>query len=330
MGSAPAQAATQSFSVGNNPVIRVEAQSGKIHIIGWNQPTVQIDSSETANVQKGDTAFVDSHYPRSLTIPSVNPPESSGLPALSSEAFALPSLGSGEHNGIFVTGSGDMTIRVPTGTSAVIANVGHGQIAMANLRGTTMIATANQGGVFLRNVSGTAFAQTLGGPVVAVNSNFERIRARSLVGNLSFAHCDVQQISASTIRGSVMYDDGRFRPGLAHFESQRGSVAIGVAAGSDAQLNATSGQVISQYTSHTGPVVTAMAGRSVVLYSGSLESHPDLANRVSVFSLPAFKRARQVRAGGAFGQRTGTRRQSQRQRGAPPVKRTRRRGKPPS
>ncbi len=303
-----AQAATQAFSVGANPVIRISAPSGRVHIIGWNQPTIQINSGNAVDIQHGDTAFVNAHYPRNLAIPGVTPPSAYNLPSLRAESFALPNLGSGEHNGVFLRGSGDITMRVPMRTSAIIVDVGTGQIAMANLRGTTMVATTRQGGIFLRNVSGTAFTQTLRGPVVAVNSTFERIRSRSLVGNLSFAHCDVQQIAASSVTGSVMYDDGRFRPGLARFESQRGSVAIGIAQGSNAQVNTSRGTVFSHYNSHSGPVVTAMAGRSVLLYNGSLESHPNLAHRAQIFSAPAFKKARQIRAGGAYRGKTTNRR----------------------
>ena len=316
-----AQAATQTFDVGQNPVIRILAPSGRVRIIGWNQPSIQIDSTNAVSIQHADTAFVDAHYPRNLAIPGVTPPSAYNLPNLRAESFALPNLGSGDHNGVFLRGSGDITMRVPKQTSAIIVDVGNGQIAMANLRGTTMVATTRQGGIFLRNVSGTAFTQTLRGPVVAVNSTFERIRSRSLVGNLSFAHCDVQQISASSVTGSVMYDDGRFRPGLAHFESQRGSVAIGIAQGSNAQVNTSRGTVISQYNSHSGPVVTAMAGRNVLLYNGSLESHPNLAGRAKIFSAPAFKKARQIRAGGTYRAKAADRRVPPRRKARPAGKR---------
>ncbi len=314
-----AQAATQTFAVGAHPVIRILAPSGRVRVIGWNQLSIQIDSTNAVNIQHADTAFVNAHYPRNLGIPGVTPPSAYNLPNLRAESFALPTLGSGDHNGIFLRGSGDITIRVPMQTSAIIVDVGRGQIAMANLRGTTMVATTQQGGIFLRNVSGTAFTQTLRGPIVAVNSTFERIRSRSLVVNLSFAHCDVQQISASTVTGSVMYDDGRFRPGLAHFESQRGSVAIGIAQGSNAQVNTSRGTVISRYSSHSGPVVTAMAGRNVLLYNGSLESHPNLASRARIFSAPAFKKARQVRTRGAYRARPTGKRRSPPRRRRPPL-----------
>ncbi|MHB8462887.1 MAG: hypothetical protein ACYDA1_09585 [Vulcanimicrobiaceae bacterium] len=98
-------------------------------------------------------------------------------------------------------------------------------------------------------------------------------------------------------------------------------MAIGIAQGSNAQVNTSHGAVISQYNSHSGPVVTAMAGRNVLLYNGSLESHPNLASRAKIFSAPAFKKARQVRAGGAYQPRAVNRRVPPRQQTRPTGKR---------
>jgi len=146
----------------------------------------------------------------------------------------------------------------------------------------------------LTNLGGTAFAQTARGPTIVSDSSFDRFRGRSLTGNLTFERCDVRQIEATTIDGSIVYDGGSFEPGLARFESTRGNVAVG--ATNDVQLGghaAFDGHVYTSFarpariddrfgeTSATlgagGPVVTAMTEKgNVFFYDGSLRGRRQL------------------------------------------------------
>ncbi len=108
-----------------------------------------------------------------------------------------------------------------------------------------------------------------------------------------FEHCAAAQIQASSLTGSIIYDNGTFTPGLAHFESQRGSVALGVANG-NAQITAhsDSGRVFNEAQGFVrgGPVVTATSGSGAVLYyRGSLRQHPQLMQRLPANARP-FRR----------------------------------------
>ncbi|HET9096945.1 MAG TPA: hypothetical protein VFN37_09805, partial [Candidatus Baltobacteraceae bacterium] len=106
-----------------------------------------------------------------------------------------------------------------------------------------------------------------------------------------FGNCNVRQIEASSINGSIAYDNGTFVPGVARFESQNGNVAIGVAGGG-ARIDAHSsgGRIFAGFEGGAavsgsptdaqvligsgGPVVTANSQRGgVYLYNGSLRAH---------------------------------------------------------
>jgi hypothetical protein len=142
----------------------------------------------------------------------------------------------------------------------------------------------------LDDVGGTVFLQTAHAPMIVTNSSFDRLRARSLFGNMTFERCNVRQIEATTIDGSIVYDSGNFDAGLAHFESTRGNVAIG--ANGPVQLGghvSDGGRVYTNFVRPAavderdgeatatvqggGPVVTATsANGNVYFYDGSLRS----------------------------------------------------------
>jgi hypothetical protein len=143
----------------------------------------------------------------------------------------------------------------------------------------------------LTSVGGVVFAQSRRGPILIRDSDFDRIRARSLFGNLTFERCHVRQIEATTGSGSIAYDGGSFEPGLARFESERGDIAIGASgpvqfgahAATDGHVYTDMGHdggaastwsVAQPALRADGPVVTATTHTgNVYLYHGPLPKH---------------------------------------------------------
>lgn len=319
---AAATAATQSIETGAAPVIRIFFPQGKVRVIAWNRPSVSIKSANRVEYRSVPSSAVRARLPRSLRVPGFSANTPNGPVNLPAESFVMPALSPGTHNGLVLHGSGQATIHVPRDTAVLFASVGRGQLAFNGLRATTLVGMVRFGGIRLQNVTGTAFVQTLRGPIVANNSSFARIRARSIAGNVAFSRCNVQQIAASSVHGSILYDNGRFQPGLARFESQTGSVAIGIAHGSNAQINSHSvGGSAQRSFAGGGPVVTASSARgNVFVYDGSLRNHPRLAARTHAFDAPIFRRA--------LGKRARPQRRNQR-RYTPPKRRRATHHRPP-
>ncbi|MEO9170258.1 MAG: hypothetical protein ABI278_03715, partial [Candidatus Aquilonibacter sp.] len=180
------------------------------------------------------------------------------------------------------------------GTALVIANVKRGDVAITGYKNGVFVAHIGGGSMQLDNVSGTGAIQVNNGEVIARNSDFARLRVRTVRGNMQFENCNATQIEATSLMGSILYDNGNFQPGLARFESERGNVMLGVA-GSGVQIGAHSsvGQIYSDSSAvqagqtdaqatlgRGGPVVTATSGTgSVIFYNGALRNHPALARR---------------------------------------------------
>ncbi len=180
---------------------------------------------------------------------------------------------------------------IPRGTALVIAHVRQGGVQISNYNGA-FVAQVHNGGIHLDHVSGTGFAQVLRGPVVADQSNFTRVRVRTAMGNMLFRGCTSNQIEATSKYGSIVYDNGRFQPGLAHFESEHGNVALGVAGNAQIGAHSGSGHIVSHFENNGaqvngnandaqatvqggGPIVTTNARNgSVYLYNGSMRAHP--------------------------------------------------------
>jgi hypothetical protein len=175
----------------------------------------------------------------------------------------------------------------------IIANVKQGNLTIENYRGGTFVAHVNRGSMVLNGVAGTGAAQVNYGSFSASDSSFDRLRVRTARANMMFENCASTQIQASSLAGTIVYDNGTFAPGLAHFESQRGSVAIGVADG-NAQITAhsDSGHVASADDAFTraAPVVTATSGTGNVLYyRGTIQTHPDMLRQLPPEARP-FRR----------------------------------------
>jgi hypothetical protein len=209
------------------------------------------------------------------------------------ETFVLPALASGRHDALVIRGAGDTTITVPRGTAFILAHVRTGHLTLLNYDGVFVTHVRN-GDLALQHVGGTGFAQSLFGSITATNSNFTRLRARTVLGDMLFRGCSSRQIEATSTYGSVVYDNGQFQPGLARFESEHGNVAIGVqndAGGVQIGAHSGSGRIVSNFADGTpvsgsasdtqasvrggGPVVTTSTqDGSVYLYNGSMSAHP--------------------------------------------------------
>jgi hypothetical protein len=182
-----------------------------------------------------------------------------------------------------------LTIVIPASTRVLIVHEMSGTIAIHDFRGTAIISAVSSR-VTLDNLQGDAFAQVLSGSFSAQDSSFGRLRVRSNNASLIFARCNSKQIDASTYAGDVVYDDGTFDPGLAHFASATGNIALGVNGPVQLTGRSQDGHVYTMFSvrgaidqrsptnaSATlgigGPLVNAISDHgSIYLYDGSVTS----------------------------------------------------------
>lgn len=308
--AAAPHALAQSFTFGGgthttiptslSPVVRIQARAGIITIRPWNRSQVQVNSPDALHVRRFPARVVAAALARgAIPINATSIVSTGGRQVtLPPEEFSLASVPPGSHDGIMIQASqARATIMVPSGTALILANVGRGAIHLAGLHGPAFVAILHNGFTTLQNVSGSGYVQVARGRILARNSNFSQIRARTAAGNILFEGCHSTQIEVSSINGSIVYDNGTFDRGLARFESQNGNVALGIARGSGAQIGAHSsaGRIFSSLrgaqpragTTDTqtavgggGPVVTASSQRGgVYIYDGRLKSHPNLGAR---------------------------------------------------
>jgi hypothetical protein len=286
-----------------NPVVWVALKAGSITVHTWDRTDVAIDADPGVQTRHFNGPDLGSRIPPQVTMWSHSVETPDGTFTLPAETFVLPPM-QDVHDAIMVRGIGNVTITVPSHAALVTANVGRGDVAIDNYRNGVFITHVGTGSVRLENVAGTGAVQVVNGPIFARNSDFSRIRARTLRGNIVFEHCNSKQIEATSVVGSVFYDNGTFEPGLARFESERGNVGLGVASGS-VQINAHSetGAVHSGFGNDVrltrngagtqavvgsgGPVVTATSnGGAVLLYRGALRDNPKMQSHVPPGSVP--------------------------------------------
>ncbi len=312
--SARARADAVQLPVAAPPVIYVRLTQGHLTVRTWLRNVVQVQGSPSIAARELPPAVVARRLPRQMMLWSQSLVAKDGerltLPA---EPFPLPDLTQQAHDGVLVHGSGTATILVPANTALLVTVVRRGSIAIDGYRNGTFTAMMGVGRIALNNVSGTGAVQLNAGPFIARNSAFARIRVRTGRGNQFFEHCTAAQIQATSLLGSILYDNGTFTPGLAHFESQRGNVALGV--NGNAQVNAHSdvGRIFSAQNvplqrsandaqatyARGGPVVTATSTRgSVIFYRGSLRAHPALFKRFQTHRPPVLRRVPIHRGGG--------------------------------
>ncbi len=184
---------------------------------------------------------------------------------------------------------GTVTVHVPADSVFVFAHAAHGTLDVHDYKSGTLLAFVGHGRLTLDDVGGTVFAQTNRGPLVVRNSNFDRIRARSLIGNMAFERCNVRQIEATSVAGSIVYDGGSFAPGLGalRIDDAATSLSARPAPPSLGARTTGGGHVFTDFANGTrvdaqrrccnrdvdggGPVVTATsASGNVYLYGGSL------------------------------------------------------------
>jgi hypothetical protein len=295
LASWPALArAQQVIPVGGSPVIRMQMRSGSVTIRTWNRQQVQIDSSAPVRARHVEAQAVSNALPPEITIFGTSIQTADGPVLLPPESFPLGSVLDSEHDGVLIFGGdqgADVTLTIPNSTALLWTVVGMGSITIDGYRGGTFVALVHTGALQLNNVSGDGYAEVVRGPLHVQNAAFNRIRARTAAGNIVFENCNARQIVASSVNGSIAYDNGTFVPGIARFESQNGNVAIGVAGGGALiDAHSTAGRVFSGFSTGAavsgsttdaqaivgpgGPVVTANSLRGgVYLYDGPLRSH---------------------------------------------------------
>jgi hypothetical protein len=292
---ASARAATQTFDA-TAPIVRINVRSGDVTIRTWDRETVAVDADPSLEVFSRTARF--GALLSSIPIPATQQNSSEGEADLPPESFVTGDIPAGPRQAIVIRdplgsaggGPTPVTITVPNDTAFVYARTGDGTLDVHDYRSGTLLAFVPKGRMQLDDVGGTVFLQTAHAPMVVTNSSFDRVRARSLFGNMTFEHCNVRQIEATTIDGSIVYDSGNFDAGLAHFESTRGNVAIG--ANGPVQLGghvSGGGRVYTSFARPAalderdgeataivqggGPVVTATsANGNVYFYDGTLRS----------------------------------------------------------
>lgn len=282
-----ANAARSDIVVGAAPIVRINVRSGRILVLTGPRGLVHVDGPEGNAVSQHSVRMSSGSHP--LLIPSVETKVGETQLGLPSENFviSIPPLARDvvEIKSATVH-AGPTTVTVPADAAFVFVRSRGGSIDVRDYRGS-LVTFAGRGTITLANVGGTVFAQTIRGAIDASDANVERLRARSLLGNLIFERCAVTQIEATSIRGSIVFDAGTFAPGLARFESESGDVAVGSNAGANFDGRAGSGRVLTQFAPHTavrsrlgavtaapaggGPLVSATSGTgNVFLYDGTL------------------------------------------------------------
>jgi hypothetical protein len=304
------------------PFVWIQLDGGAVTIRTWDRPAVQIQSDPSVTFNHAPPRDVGERAPQQIPLWSQTVKTPTGELTLAPEAFILPPFAPGEHDAVIVRGEGDVTLTIPTQTALVLANVRLGSVTVDDFAGTAVVAHVTAGEVHLDNDSTTAAVQVNNGPVFIANSDFPRLRLRTGRGNVFMNNCRASQIQVTSLVGSILFDNGTFDPGLAHFETDRGSIAIGVTSG--AQIDAHSGTGRIQYDigdqgsvnrtpndaqamlNGGGPVVTATSNNgAVVFYRGTLHAYPQLERLVG----PKLRGPQQQ---APFGQQTPPRQQPRR------------------
>jgi hypothetical protein len=180
-----------------------------------------------------------------------------------------------------------------------------GSVTLSGYNGSAFVAHVVAGEVHMDNVSTTAAVQVNNGPVFISNSTFERLRLRTGRGTIFMSACRARQIQVTSLTGSIIFDNGVFEPGLAHFESDRGNVVIGAASGMQIEAHSSSGRILYDIGSDGtvnrsaqdaqatlmggGPVVTASSvNGAVIFFHGTLHDYPQFERLLTPKTRAAF------------------------------------------
>lgn len=291
--TARAHAANTVIPTTPAPFVWLQLDGGAITIRTWDRAAIQIQADPSVSVNHAPPREVGPRAPLQIPLWSQTVKTPAGDLTLAPESFILPPFAPGEHDALIVRGQGDVTLTIPAQTPLVFANDRLGSVTVDGYTGTALVARVTAGEVHLNNVSTTAAVQVNNGPVFIANSDFPRLRLRTGRGNIFMSDCRASQIQVTSLVGSILFDNGTFDPGLAHFETDRGGIAIGVTSGAQVAAHSGTGRIFydignagSVYRSPNdaqatlnggGPVVTASSNNgAVVFYRGTLHQYPQL------------------------------------------------------
>ncbi len=307
-----ASADSPPIDASNQPIVLIQ-HSMPITIQTWDRPQISVDDGggEPPIVQRrpgGRTPGINPSVPYSVPIPAVSVPAPDGQQlTLGPEEFPVQ-IPPGVHDTLRIqVPPYQSTVYIPADTSVLSIN-GTGGTRIENYHGQ-LIAQQRAGPLVLHNVSGDAFVQNLRGQIFVVDSQFDRLRTRTALNNMIFQRCDVKQIEATSERGSIVYNNGSFQPGLARFETVTGHVALGVNGGANIAVKGQPGQIYqnfdhpSQFNNRNGeanarvggggPLVNVVTRQGrVYLYDGSLMTRRQLPAHWGQVRAP-LERARQ-------------------------------------
>lgn len=310
----PAIANSTLLDSGAAPVIVAQMRTGTLTVRTWNRPQVRVVSDGGVTSRQVPAQQIARRIPAQIPLGAPQFQTPGGVIALPPEPFVVPKLSAGAHAGVVLRGSGNAVVTIPSTSALLVARLQRGAVTINGYRNGVFVAIVRVGSVRLQNVAGIGAVQVLSGRIIALHSDFTRLQARTARGNLMFHNCNAAQIEAASVRGSIVYDNGTFNPGLAHFQSEQGNIAIGVASGG-VQFGAqsASGHVYSALAQGSnfqrggnsaqatirggGPVVTATSGTgSVFLYRGTLRNQPQLRAQMQQIQR-RFQRKRQAQRG---------------------------------
>lgn len=291
--TARAHAASSVVPTTAAPFVYIELSGGAVTIRTWDRPAIQIQSDPSVTFNRAPPREVGERAPQQIELWSQTIRTPAGDLTLAPEGFVLPPFAPGEHDAFIVRGEGDVTLTIPTQTALVYAVVRLGSVTVDDFAGTALVAHVTAGEVHLNDDSTTVALQVNNGPVFVANSDFPRLRLRTGRGNIFMNNCRASQIQVTSLLGSILFDNGTFDPGLAHFETDRGSIAIGVASGAQIAAHSGVGRIFydigdagSIYRNPNdaqaqlnggGPVVTASSTSGAVLFfRGALHQYPQL------------------------------------------------------
>ncbi len=289
-----AAAQTSTFEVADRAIVSIEAGQADIQIKTWDRPIVQIEGDDDFGGQKGS-------YPGIPDVPVLDARLRFGETTLSlpREDFAVLTVPHGMHDAVKIGSSsaaGLVTVTIPANTAFILVRAVGGRIRMNDFQGGTFFVQLRNGVVAMTNSGGDGFVQLLRGHISVIDSNFSRLRARTAAANMLFENCRARQIEASSVAGSIVFDNGGFDGMLARFDSQDGNVAVGVAGGGQIGARTGDGHIFTSFARNVpietrpnetnvalggpaSPAINASSARgNVFLYDGSLANKSNLAD----------------------------------------------------
>ncbi len=289
--TARAHAANTVIPTTPAPFVWIQLDGGAVTIRTWDRSEIAVQSDPSVTVNHAPPRELGGPQQVPLWSQTVKTP--TGDLTLAPEAFILPPFEPGDHDALIVRGQGNVTLTIPTQAPLVLVNVRLGSVNVDGFAGTALVAHVTAGEMHLSNISTTAALQVNNGPVFISDSDFPRLRLRTGRGSVFMTNCRASQIQVTSLVGSILFDNGSFDPGLAHFETDRGSIAIGVTTGAQIAAHSGSGRIFYDIgdtgsvnrtpndaqaeLNGGGPVITASSNNgAVVFYRGALHQYPEL------------------------------------------------------